>query len=60
VQSIIDALGTKAFFRFRIGIRRGTGKAEEFVLTKMRPEEKSTFHLVFEELSRKVNEKENP
>lgn len=41
VQSIIDALGTKAFHRVRIGIGRPQGKTpvEAFVLQKLSPDE---------------------
>jgi PTH1 family peptidyl-tRNA hydrolase len=44
VQSIIEALKTKNFWRLRLGIRRESGvKAERFVLKKMAPGDKSIF-----------------
>ena len=63
VQSIIDALGTKEFFRFRVGIRTERGKAGTFVLNKIAPRESSLLQGALEELvalTSSVNEKENP
>ena len=60
VQSIIDAIGTNKFFRFRIGVRTHTGKAGAFVLKKTSPSERSKLYLGFEEFAKKVRENENP
>ncbi|MEW6617488.1 MAG: aminoacyl-tRNA hydrolase [Patescibacteria group bacterium] len=60
VASIISALGTKDFFRLRIGIRPSFSqeerrkKASEFVLKKMKKEEleilSHVFHTIYEKL----------
>lgn len=60
VASVINALGTKDFFRLRIGIRPPSSqeekrkKASEFVLKKIKKEEleilSHTFHTIYEKL----------
>lgn len=59
VSSIIQILGTKNFWRFRIGIRKNTGKAGGFVLTPMTKEDRIALQLVFRGLKEKLSEKEN-
>lgn len=45
IASIIDAVGTPAFVRFRVGIRPAgeIRRTEEFILKKPRPEDKDVF-----------------
>lgn len=52
VQSIIDRIGTKNFWRLRIGIRPESEKREAslFVLSKLKPSEQKKMALVFEEV----------
>jgi PTH1 family peptidyl-tRNA hydrolase len=52
VQSIIDVLGTKNFWRLRIGIRKALRKkAGEIVLQKINKNDLETLEWVFEEIS---------
>ena len=60
VTSVINALGTKKFFRLRIGIRPKTSertprkKAGEFVLKKIGSQDKKILGRVFEEVCEKL------
>lgn len=54
--SVIESLGTAKFWRVRIGIRHGKGKAEEFVLRPMSAEHKKTLYGVFDEAIENVIE----
>jgi peptidyl-tRNA hydrolase, PTH1 family len=54
VGSIIETIGTKNFWRFRIGIRTNKEKAEHFVLRKIRNEDAAPLYCAFEVLIRKV------
>jgi PTH1 family peptidyl-tRNA hydrolase len=51
VEDIMNKIGSKNFWRLRIGIRPAeeTGKAEEFVLKKIKKEQLQVFEKVFEE-----------
>ena len=60
VYSVIESLGTKNFWRFRIGIRKKEGKAERFVLKTMSRDDERNLYSAFEALRRKLTEKENP
>lgn len=64
VSSIIENLGTKDFYRIRIGIRNPNEtirkKAEDFVLSKIKKSDMETFYLTFAGLKSKVNEKSTP
>jgi PTH1 family peptidyl-tRNA hydrolase len=64
VSSIIESLGTKDFYRIRIGIRdpkeATRKKAEDFVLNKIKKSDMEIFYLTFAELKSKVNEKSTP
>ncbi len=46
VQSVIDEIGSKKFYRFRIGIGEGRGK-KEHVLGKYKDEEQKIFKEIF-------------
>lgn len=62
VASILEALGTKNFWRIRIGIRgeaRVRIKAERLVLVPIREMDKAVFYSVFSKVIRKLNENEN-
>lgn len=63
VQSIVDALGTKAFFRIRIGIRpireRGRAKAGEFVLKTISNRDQGLLEEVLSDVTTKSIVKEN-
>ena len=57
VQSIINELGTKDFWRIRIGISPKGGKpenVEKFVLQKFSKEEKEIMEKVIEEINKKL------
>lgn len=58
VQSIIDVLGTKGFFRLKIGVRPEKEvkrkKADEFVLKKMRKKEEEILEKLFEDAYREL------
>lgn len=58
VQSIIDALNTKKFWRVRIGIRQPNEKvrqkAEKFVLKKISSKDKKIFEAVFTEIQKQL------
>ena len=59
VQSIMASLGTKNFWRLRIGVRRASEgvrrkKAGEFVLSKITPKERTIFQRVFRDSSIKI------
>lgn len=56
VQSVIDALGTKAFWRLRIGIGPQDGKSEDFVLENFRKEELPLLHQTLERALKGVEE----
>ncbi|MBS3903322.1 MAG: aminoacyl-tRNA hydrolase [Anaplasmataceae bacterium] len=58
VQSIIDTLKTKEFYRLRIGIRTKPGKASDFVLRKISPTDFEVLQKLFTELKETVIEKE--
>lgn len=64
IDSIIKTIGTKKFWRLRIGIRpnkeKTRSKAGAFVLKKIKPEDKKTFYSLFNGIIEKVIEKENP
>ncbi|MGC8775804.1 MAG: aminoacyl-tRNA hydrolase [Minisyncoccia bacterium] len=65
ILSIFKALKSKNFYRLRIGIRPknsipGKIKAEEFVLKNIKPEDKKIFYFIFEELIKKLIEKDLP
>ena len=51
VQSIIDSLGTKNFWRLRIGIGPQKGKSESFVLKRFLKEEQKTLKEVIDRTS---------
>ena len=59
IVSIIEALGTQAFARLRIGIRVREGKAGDFVLKKVSPRNKAILSSLYKELRENVitNEK---
>lgn len=63
VQSVIDALGTKAFFRIRIGIRpereRGRAQAGEFVLKTISNRDQGLLEEVLSDVTTKSILKEN-
>lgn len=50
VESIIKSLGSKDFYRLRIGIRREGGKASNFVLKKITKSDKEILNKVFSEI----------
>lgn len=58
VSSIIQALGTKNFWRFRIGIRKNTRRAGEFVLAPIAKKDQESFQSEFRGLKEKLIEKE--
>ena len=60
VESVIAALRTKDFWRLRLGIRHGRGKAGEFVLRKMTAANRKKFYLGLKEATEKVMENTNP
>lgn len=66
VLSIIEALGTKNFWRLRIGVRGQFSpagakvKASEFVLKTMRPEDRKRIYSVLAGITEKLTVKENP
>ena len=60
VLSVMNELGTKDFWRLRIGIRTTKEKAERFVLKKISRGNAAALYGVFEEFTRKVSEKERP
>lgn len=51
VQSIIESLGTKKFKRLRIGIRRHSGKALDFVLKRISKRDMDTLKTVFKSVA---------
>lgn len=56
VQSIIDSLKTKNFWRLRIGVRKNKKqKALEIVLKKISKTNMETFNKVFKEIFEKLN-----
>jgi len=58
VQSVINVLKTKDFYRLRIGVRTKIGKASDFVLSRISKEEKQTLEKVYEEIKETIIEKE--
>lgn len=58
IESIIQTLGTKKFWRLRIGIRFNTEKAEEFVLRRIPLTHEERLQFVFGEASEKLIENE--
>lgn len=50
VESIIKSLGSKNFFRLRIGIRKGRGQASNFVLKKITKSDREALNKVFSEI----------
>lgn len=60
IQSIMNYLDTKDFWRLRIGIRKSSGRAGDFVLQKFSKEDLKNLYLTFEGIKLKVAEKENP
>lgn len=64
VDSIINSLGTKDFYRIRVGIRNPKEttrkKAEDFVLSKISEADRNNLYLTFAELKSKVSEKSTP
>jgi len=50
VDSIINLLGTKDFYRLRIGIRKRAGRAQEFVLSKIGNKDNDLLNQVFKEI----------
>ena len=62
VQSIIDALKTKKFWRLRIGIAnaklknaRAAGKVSDFVLSKFTPSEQKELKNIFKQAHDRIN-----
>jgi PTH1 family peptidyl-tRNA hydrolase len=59
IISIIDHLKTKEFVRIRIGIRSKDEvhrkKAEEFVLSPIKPNDMNIFEALFEEIAKKIS-----
>ena len=55
IASIIDAIGTNEFYRFKIGIRppleKNRTKAEEFVLKKISPAHRAVLETTYQKLS---------
>ena len=63
VLSVEQALGTKEFWRIRIGIDnrlKNTDSGEDYVLEKFRPEEKKILELVFPEIRDRLLKKVGP
>jgi len=64
VDSIIRTLGSKYFWRLRVGIRpakeKTRSKAENFVLKKINADHKKILYSMFGGIIEKVIEKENP
>ena len=66
VLSIIEVLGTKNFWRLRIGVRgfsssaRTKIKAREFILRTMRPADRKRIYSVLAEITENLTVKENP
>ena len=60
VISIINRLGTKNFWRFRIGIRTGNEKAEHIVLRKIQKKDSEVFYRGLDAFTKKVMENESP
>ena len=63
VLSVEQALGTKEFWRIRIGIDnrlKNTDSGEDYVLEKFRPEEKKVLELVFPEIRDRLLKKVGP
>lgn len=60
VISTIQNIGTEKFWRLRIGVRKETGKASEFVLKNMSKGDLKTLYSIFEGLKSKLTEKANP
>ena len=60
VLSVMERIGTKDFWRLRIGIRTTDEKAERFVLRKIRTQDTEALYRVLEAFTRKVTEKESP
>ena len=60
IESLIRELGTKDFWRFRVGIRKTAGKARSFVLRKIAPADKKVIYSVFRGLTEKLTRKESP
>lgn len=54
VQSILDALNTKNFWRGRIGVRKNRGKAGGFVLNAMSARDKEFIYRAIGELTKNV------
>lgn len=56
INSAISRLGTQKFWRLRLGIRPENykGKAEKFVLKKIKGDHQKTLKQIFEEISRKL------
>jgi len=55
VESIINSIGTKDFYRVRIGIRKMGGKANGFVLGKIGKDDRLILDKVFEEISETIS-----
>ncbi len=60
VESVIAALKTKYFWRFRVGARKGAGRAGDFVLQKITRSDKEVIYSVFSKLIVKLNENAKP
>ena len=63
VLSVEQALGTKEFWRIRIGIDnrlKNTDSGEDYVLEKFRPEEKKILEAVFPEIRDRLLKKVGP
>lgn len=60
IESIIKELGTNAFWRLRIGVRTGKGKAGSFVLRPMSHTDEQAFYGAIEGLKEKLATKEKP
>lgn len=52
IESIIEKIGTKEFWRIRLGIRRSKGKALDFVLRRTKKEDTVELEKSFEEISK--------
>lgn len=52
IESIIEKVGTKEFWRIRLGVRKLKGKALDFVLKKTKKEDAVELERSFEEISK--------
>lgn len=58
VASIVEQLGSKNFWRLRVGIRKKEGRAGDFVLSKMSARDRSVFYFLAVGLMEKLMENE--